>query len=166
MKLFVTDKDFRQAALQIDSKRRLFNMLIVSRKMIEIFENQEPNSYNGTPNYRCWAGYVDALKAYSNEMLKVCKEIHNYKTKYELLEVPESYQMPPFTERTFLSHRAFLINLDYNLYYPKFGDEAKDYNGGVLIWEYPSSKDPNFIVAEDRNGFVKEEKLKKGGMDL
>ena len=48
-------------ALQIDSKRRLFNMLIVSRKMIEIFENQEPNSYNGTPNYRCWAGYVDYL---------------------------------------------------------------------------------------------------------
>lgn len=162
MKLLVTNPDFKQAALDIDNKRRLFNMLIVSRKMLDIFANQTPESYNGTPNYRCWAKHTEALKAYSNAILEVCINVHHYKTKYQPLEVAENYEMPPFTEMTYLSHQAFLIDKDYDLYYPKFGDKALHYNGGALIWEYQSAKDPNVIVAEDRNGFVKREKLKGG----
>lgn len=160
MKLYVLDKDYTKTALLLDNKRRCWNSLVTAAKMIEIFEKQGPNTYNGTPNYRVWSGYLDALKLYFNSFLKVCKEIHRYNTKYIPFELPENYELPPFTDKTFLSHKAFLVKLDEELYSPKF-PEANNFNDGILIWEYYniSSTGEKFLAAEDRNGYYKPNKL-------
>ena len=60
------------------------------------------------PNWRVWSKNLDALKSYFNAFLKVCKEVHGYNTKYVPFELPDHFELPPFTEKTFLSHQAFL----------------------------------------------------------
>jgi len=160
MKLYVLDRDYTKTALLLDNKRRCWNSLVTAAKMIEIFEKQGPNTYNGTPNWKVWADYPDALKSYFNAFLKVCKDIHRYNTKYIPLEHSEFFELPPFTNKTFLSHQAFLIKLDEELYLPKF-PLANNYNNGILIWEYyniNSSTGEKFVAAEDRNGYYKSDK--------
>ena len=51
------------------------------------------------------------------------------------------------------------MNLDYNLYYPKFSVN-EGFNGGILLWEYNLQKnDENITVVEDFNGVFKREKF-------
>ena len=60
--------------------------LIVASKFLEMFKSQ-PGSCFGAPTYKAWYGlnneFKEALKLYYNCLLKVCKEIYGYKTKYE-----------------------------------------------------------------------------------
>lgn len=163
MKILLISPDFYQSAVLLNNAPRTFNNLNVTRKILDIFEKQKDNNFYTVPNYRCWKGYEEALKVYSNCLLKVCKEIYNYNTKYEYLDINEqSLIYPKFTDLTFKSHKAFLYNLAPNLY--KNFQEYEDFNGNILIWEYIDKK--GISVAEDRNGIFKIEKLEDKFKDI
>lgn len=163
MKLLVTSPDFYQSALNFDYKRRHWSNFIVAMKFLEMFSQQPINAFN-SPTYKCWTGinfeYTEALKIYYNCLLKVAKEVHHYNTKYNYLSIDvNKLKFPNFTDLTFKSHQAFLINLNRDLYYPKF-KENENFNGNFCIWEYPIIKDSNIIMmAEDIHGVYKPEKL-------
>lgn len=154
MKVLVLNPDFGVSAQLMDNRLRLFNHCIVIQKMLKIFEQQKDNDFESVPNYRLWHPYQNAFKCLFNAYLKVCKEVHHVNTKYQYYEdIPEDIEYPPFTDATFKSHQAFLINLDKELYLPKFED-SKGFNGGKLIWEFLIHDENNnpILVGEDFNG--------------
>lgn len=164
MKLLITNPDFYKSALSFDYKKRTWSNLIVASKFIKMFETQPSNCF-GAPTYKAWHGlnneYKEALKLYYNCLLKVCKEILGYNTqmRYEPINKDELV-FPKFTDLTFKSHQAFLINLDRNLYLSKFGQDVEGFNSGFCIWEYPIIKNEELITAcEDFNGVYKPENL-------
>lgn len=160
MKLLITNPDFYKSALSFDYKQRTWSNLIVASKFLKMFESQ-PGSCFGAPTYKAWYGlnneFKEALKLYYNCLLKVCKEIYGYKTKYEYYSIDvDKLVFPNFTDLTFKSHQAFLIHLDNNLYISKFGKEIQNFNSGFCIWEYPVEKNGEIInVCEDFNGIYK-----------
>lgn len=164
MKLLITNPDFYKSALSFDYKQRTWSNLVVAAKFIEMFNNQPVNAF-GAPTYKSWLGlwneFIEALKLYYNCLLKVCKEIYGYNTKYKYFKIDiDNLIFPNFTDLTFKSHQAFLINLDRNLYLPKFGKEVEGFNSGFCIWEYPVVKDGQIIkVCEDFNGIYKPDIL-------
>lgn len=170
MKLLITNPDFYKSALSFDYKQRTWSNLIVADKFLKMFESQPGNCF-GAPTYKAWYGlnneFKEALKLYYNCLLKVCKDIYGYKTKYQYVEVnKDKLVFPNFTDLTFKSHQAFLINLDTNLYLPKFGKDIQGFNSGFCIWEYPVLKNEEVInVCEDFNGIYKpsilEEQINK-----
>ena len=167
MKTLILNPDFYKSAILLENKKRTFNTCIVCQKMLKIFNAQSTNEFKTVPNYRLWQPYQEALKLYYNCLLKVCKEIHGYHTKYEFMPIDiEKLQFPNLTDLTFKSHQAFCIDLSSELYYPKF-KENKDFNGGILIWEYDIFKNGEMIhVAEDLNGVYNKEKLAKNIGDI
>jgi len=164
MKLLITDPDFYKSALNFDYKQRTWSNLVVASKFIQMFNSQPGNCF-GAPTYKAWYGlnndYIEALKLYFNCLLKVCKEIYGYKTNYQYFLVDRNKLIfPNFTDLTFKSHKAFLINLDEELYIPKFGIENKGFNSGYCIWEYPIIKGEDCVnVCEDFNGIYKQDIL-------
>lgn len=163
MKLLVLDPDFYKSALLMDNKKRCFNHVIVCEKMLKIFSQQSTNNFVTVPNYKVWVNHQEALKLYYNCLLRVAKEIHHYNTKYDYFKIDkDKLTFPPFTELTFKSHQAFCLNLDFELYYPKFGEKVRNFNGGILIWEYDLNKNGEVMkVAEDFNGMFNQEKFIK-----
>lgn len=166
MKLLITDPDFYKSALNFDYKQRTWSNLVVAAKFIQMFESQPGNCF-GAPTYKAWYGlnneFKEALKLYFNCLLKVCKDIYGYKTKYEYFKIDKSKLIfPHFTDLTFKSHQAFLINLDKNLYAPKFDKGVQGFNSGFCIWEYPIMKNGEVIsICEDFNGVYKPNILEK-----
>lgn len=162
MKLIVLDPDFYKSALLLDNKKRTFNHCIVASKLLSIFEKQKSNTFSSVPNYKVWRDHIDALKLYFNCLLKVCKEVHHINTKYQYFtDINPNLDYPNFTDLTFKSHQSFCIELDRDLYFPKFPN-SEGFNGGILIWEYTLLKNDEYInIAEDFNGLVKKEKLFK-----
>lgn len=162
MKLLITNPDFYKSALSFDYKQRTWSNLIVASKFLQMFENQ-PGSQFGAPTFKAWYGlnneFKEALKLYYNCLLKVCKEIYRYNTKFEYLNInKDKLIFPNFTDLTFKSHQAFLINLDSDLYLPKFGKKIQGFNSGFCLWEYPVKKDGEVInVCEDFNGIYKSD---------
>lgn len=161
MKLLITNPDFYKSALSFDYKKRTWSNFIVASKFLKMFETQPGNCF-GAPTYKAWYGlnneFEEALKLYYNCLLKVCKEVFGYKTKFEYLPINvEKLKFPNFTDLTFKSHQAFLINLDRELYIPKFGQEVEGFNSGFCIWEYPMiTEDGKINVGEDFNGIYKQ----------
>jgi hypothetical protein len=166
MKLLVLDPDFGKSALLMDNKKRAFNHLIVIQKMLDIFEKQKSNTFASVPNYKLWRDYPNAMKVYFNALLQVCKDIHKINTKYKYYEdFPEKINYPKFTDVTFVSHRAFLVSLDPELYIPKFGE--LDFNSNKLFWEYWFEKDgEKYLVAEDFNGIKRVDILLENNPDF
>lgn len=164
MKLLITNPDFYKGALSFDYKQRTWSNLIVASKFIKMFESQPGNCF-GAPTYKAWYGlnneYIEALKIYYNCLLKVCKDVYGYRTKFEYIKIDkENLKFPNFTDLTFKSHQAFLIGLDENLYLPKFGAEVKGFNSGFCLWEYPIIKlNEQISVCEDFNGVYKPERI-------
>lgn len=164
MKLLITNPDFYKSALSFDYKKRTWSNLIVASKFIKMFENQPGDCFKA-PTYKAWYGinneYKEALKLYYNCLLKVCKEVLGYNTKYEYLPIDrENLKFPEFTDLTFKSHQAFLINLDHDLYISKFEKETEGFNSGFCLWEYPIIKNGERINAcEDFNGIYKPENI-------
>lgn len=159
MKILVLDPDFGKSALLMDNKKRVFNTCIVIKKMLDIFEQQKNNTFESVPNYRLWKNYPDAMKVYFNALLQVCKDIHQIKTKYTYYtDFPNKIEYPILTDVTFISHRAFLVALDPDLYIPKFGDLK--FNSNKLFWEYLFEKNGDkYLVAEDFNGIKRVDYL-------
>lgn len=156
MKILVLDPDFGKSALLMDNKRRVWNYCIVIKKMLEIFDTQKNNDFESVPNYRMWQPYQDAMKVCFNAYLQVCKEIHHFNSKYQYYtDFPDNIKYPLLTDITFKSHQAFLLELDSELYTPKFGD-SKGFNGGKLIWEYLKG---DTLICEDFNGIKKAEDI-------
>ena len=88
--------------------------------------------------------------------MQVCKEIHHFNSKYQYYtDFPDNIKYPLLTDITFKSHQAFLLELDSELYTPKFGD-SKGFNGGKLIWEYLKG---DTLICEDFNGIKKAEDI-------
>lgn len=162
MKLLITNPDFYKSALSFDYKQRTWSNLIVADKFLKMFETQPGNCF-GAPTYKAWYGrnneFKESLKLYYNCLLKVCKDIYGYKTKYEYFKIDvDKLIFPNFTDLTFKSHQAFLINLDKDLYIPKFGKEVQGFNSGFCLWEYPVEKNGEVLnVCEDFNGIYKPE---------
>lgn len=160
MKLLITNPDFYKSALSFDYKQRTWSNLIVAAKFLQMFESQPGDCFRA-PTYKAWRGlnneFKEALKLYYNCLLKVCKEIYRYNTKYQYFKIDiDNLIFPNFTDLTFKSHQAFLINLDNELYLSKFGEEVKGFNSGFCIWEYPVQKNGEIInVCEDFNGIYK-----------
>ena len=140
MQTFLPYSDFGKTARVLDDKR-LFKQLVEARQLIALITHGKTKSgkkYKGWTNHparKMWDGHSDALKKYSNEILKEIKFRNKTKTKYRKLKTKKIIYPSWLGNKKFHSaHRAALLKKDKK-HYSQFNWKEKPANN--YIWPTP-----------------------------
>ena len=127
MQTFLPYADFSLSASVLDYRRlgkqrvealQIYNALVDNPTL-------QGNKYKGWLNHPAvlmWKGYEEALLLYKNKMIEEWRDVRKYNNTMEIVEVPDSIEMPPWVgdERVHASHRSNLLRKDFE-FYSKFG---------------------------------------------
>tara|TARA_R100000315_G_C5157966_1_gene90772 strand:+ start:90 stop:512 length:423 start_codon:yes stop_codon:yes gene_type:complete len=127
MQTFLPYADFSLSASVLDYRRlgkqrvealQIYNALVDNPTL-------QGNKYKGWLNHPAvlmWKGYEEALLLYKNKMIEEWRDVREYNNTMEIVEVPDSIEMPPWVgdERVHASHRSNLLRKDFE-FYSKFG---------------------------------------------
>ena len=132
MQTFLPFSDFEKSAQVLDSKRlgkqRVEGMQILKAVLGEKRLDGEP--YKGWVNHpatNMWKLYPDALKAYTNAMIKEWI-VRGYNNNMVLYDIPQKYILPDWVgDETFhASHRSNLLRKDFEFYSQYAWEEGPD----------------------------------------
>jgi hypothetical protein len=133
MQTFLPYPDFQESARVLDY-RRLGKQRVEGMQILNIISGRVPDSrWKNHPAVKMWAGYENALMAYTNTMISEWID-RGYKNNMELYK-PGGIKYPWWfgNENFHRSHRSRLIEKDKDFYLPLFPDD-EGYNSSKYFW--------------------------------
>ena len=125
MQTFLPYKSFEKSAKVLDW-RRLGKQRVEGMQIINAINNPNPQGWKNHPATIMWTPYVDALKHYTNVMIRewISRGYNNNMEFYDVDELinDDVVDFPHWLgkEELHSSHRANLLRKDYE-YYSQFG---------------------------------------------
>jgi hypothetical protein len=143
---FLPFADFTRSAKCLDMKR-CGKQRVEARQIISTIENPNAKGWRNHPAVNMWRGYVPALKAYFNAIVREWIA-RGYKNNLELYDVDESKVEMPWwfgVDAFHMSHQASLVRKNKDYYTDLFPDLDSNYRDKGYGWpkEY------------EMNGFVR-----------
>jgi hypothetical protein len=134
MQTFLPYPGFPESARVIDY-RRLGKQRVEAMQILNILTGVVPDSrWKNHPAVKMWAGYENALKEYTNAMIREWID-RGYKNNMLLYSPENNIEYPWwFGNADFhRSHRSRLIQKNREFYLPLFPDD-EGFNGGKYFW--------------------------------
>lgn len=121
MQTFIPYTDFEKCAKALDY-RRLGKQRVECKQILNAMQRTSGGWINH-PATRMWRGYEAALRQYMRAIILEWIA-RGYKNNMEIPE-PEEYELPPWwgNEEIHASHRAALLEKDFEFYYDHTGWE-------------------------------------------
>lgn len=147
---FILDNDFKISASILDDSR-LWKQVVEGNQIVDsIIYN---TGWKNHPITKAWKNNLDALKYYINIHLKEFikrqkKKNKGTKVSYSFFELPESFELPWWTQwdRLIYSHRAMLLRKKFHYYNDKF-DIPDEYMQHGYIW-------PDKLTEDNKNDLL------------
>lgn len=133
---FLISHIFSKTAKILDNKR-LGKQRVETLQIINIIDGEtEKKGFSKHPAVRSWYGYSDALKKYCNVMLEEWEK-RGFKNNIEYYNIPKNIKYPKwiYNEKIHMSHKARLVQKDYNNYSSIFPEVLNtEYMNRGYIW--------------------------------
>lgn len=139
MQTFLPYADFEDSARVLD-KKRCWKQVVETAQILDVLEGRKTGWANH-PAVKMWEGHIPALQLYFNSFWLVSTQIHNIRTQYKPIFVPEPHTMPWWlgNAKFHKAMRARLIAKDKDFYLPLF-PEDEGFNGGKYFWPVMETK--------------------------
>ena len=133
MQTFLPYPNFQESARVLDYKR-LGKQRVEAMQILNIISGKVPDSrWKNHPAVKMWTGYENALKAYTNAMIREWID-RGYKNNMLLYSVDRVEYPWWFGDENFhRSHRSRLIQKNKEFYSPLFPDDD-GYNESKYFW--------------------------------
>ena len=154
MQTFLPSSDFRDSARLLDYKR-LGKQRVEGMQLLNAMQpDYDKKGWLNHPAKKMWEGYEDALKSYTNTMIKEWIA-RGYNNTMKLYEHKVLFDMPEWmgNEHIHKSHRMNLLRKDFKFYSQLWPEEAIEHANEIDSYPYywPT---PNgwYISTPDRSG--------------